>query len=255
MPRSTSAQGSDPDLEAMLASRTRFARLLRVASCESTQDLAQADGDPAPCAFWAEHQTAGRGRQGRDWSDEPGLDLAVTFKVSPSLDNPIWLAAAIPLAVLQALEPRAGVELRLKWPNDLLLGGRKISGILVDGVPEGYLLGVGINVNRTSFPSELTETATSLALATGVEMDRDELFLDLAVRIDDTLTRLERNERASLEALFADRLGLMGRQVTMVGGSARYRGRIAALDFERITLADGSAVPLGLVQRISAGAE
>ena len=86
-------------------------------------------------------------------------------------------------------------------------------------------------------------------------MDRAELFLDLAVQIDDTLARLERRERASLEALFADRLGLMGRQVTMSGGSARHRGRIAALDFEHITLHDGTTVPLGLVQSISAGAE
>lgn len=240
-----------------MASRTRFTRLVRVASCASTQDLAQADGHPAASAYWAEHQTAGRGRQGRDWSDEPGLDLAVTFKVPDlSLDNPIWLAAAIPLAVLQVLEPRAGMRLKLKWPNDLLLSGRKVSGILTDRqgkLPDTYLLGIGINVNRTGFPGELIETATSLALATGKEVDRIELFVDLAVRIDDTLAKLERGERASLEGLFADRLGLMGRRVTLSGGSARQSGRIEALDFERITLHDKTSVPLGLVQRIEPG--
>ncbi len=240
-----------------MASRTRFKRLVHVDSCGSTQDLAQGDGDSASAVFWAEHQTAGRGRQGRDWSDEPGLDLAVTFRVHQlSLANPIWLAAAVPLSVLKALEPRTGMRLTLKWPNDLLLGGRKISGILMDTlglVPETYLLGIGINVNRTQFPSELSETATSLALATGREMDRLELVLELAVQIHDTLDQLERNERAPLESLFGDRLGLMNRMVTLRAGSSTYRGRMVALDFEGLTLDDGTTVPLGLVQNIAPG--
>ena len=201
-----------------MACRTRFKRLVHVTACESTQDLARNDEHPSPSAFWADHQTEGRGRQGRDWSDEPELDLAVTFKVSNlSLHNPVCLAAAVPLAVLKVLEPRAGVELKLKWPNDLLLDGRKISGILMDSLgraPETYLLGVGINVNRTHFPAELTETATSLALTTGRETDRGELLLDLAVRIHDTIARLQQDDRASLETLFAERLGLMNRRVS-----------------------------------------
>lgn len=240
-----------------MAARTRFKRLVHVAACDSTQDLAQLDEHPLPSAFWAEHQTAGRGRQGRDWSDEPGLDLAVTFKVSNlSLRNPVWLAAAIPVSVLQVLEPRAGVQLKLKWPNDLLLGGRKVSGILMDSVgrvPGTYLLGVGINVNRTWFPRELTETATSLALVTGREMDRGQLLVELAVQIHDTLEQLERNERAPLEALFRNRLGLMHRRVTLTEGSSVHRGRIIAMDFERIALDDGTTMPLGLVRGIATG--
>ena len=259
MRHSTSVHGSDPDLQAAIASRTRFKQLVHVESCESTQDLAQRDEGVAPCIFWADHQTAGRGRQGREWSDQPGLDLAVTLRVPAlSLGNPVCLAAAVPLAVLQALESRVGRNLKLKWPNDLLLGGRKICGILMDSlgrVPETYLLGVGINVNRTCFPAELTETATSLALTTGRETDRGELLLDLAVRIHDTIERLERDDWASLQTLFAERLGLMNRRVTLKVGSSVYRGRMVALDFERIGLEDGTSVPLGLVQSITAGAD
>ncbi len=240
-----------------MAARTRFKRLVHVTACDSTQDLAQLDEHPLPSAFWAEHQTAGRGRQGRDWSDEPGLDLAVTFKVPQlSLENPICLAAAVPLSVLKALEPQTGARLALKWPNDLLLGGRKISGILMDTLgqaPETYLLGIGINVNRTQFPSELFETATSLALTTGREMDRWELVLELAIQIHDTLDQLERNERAPLEILFGERLGLMNRMVTLRAGSSTYRGRMVELDFEGLTLDDGTTVPLGLVQNIAPG--
>ena len=163
------------DLLAELRSTTPFDRLKHVVSCSSTQALSQADREPGWAVFWADHQTAGRGRQGKTWEDSPAQDLTLTFRMTdlPKLRSP-RLAAAIPVAVARALAA-LGPEVSIKWPNDLLLFGRKICGILIDTQgrsPDTYHVGVGINVNRVRFPEELAEHSTSVALATGRQTDR-----------------------------------------------------------------------------------
>ncbi len=80
------------DLSSRLAATTCFCRLLTVDSCESTQLLAQEDPEPGCAIYWAEHQSAGRGRQGRSWQDAPGQDLALTFRLQGiQLPAPTWL--------------------------------------------------------------------------------------------------------------------------------------------------------------------
>ena len=172
---------SNQNLESELKRRTRFAQLTHIRSCESTQDLSQhhlADHaeDSGDAIFWADHQTRGRGRQQRAWDDEAGLDLAVTFSVRLDLSNPVALPAALPVAVLQACEALAAARLRIKWPNDVYAGDRKLSGVLIDrdsARPDRYRIGVGLNVNRTTFPPELAGQSTSLRMLCGEELDRE----------------------------------------------------------------------------------
>src|SRR5688572_25290338 len=102
---------TDSRIETLLAESTRFRILRHVASCSSTQDLAQQEPAAGDAVFWADHQEHGRGRQQREWHDEPGADLAVTFRATISLPQPLALPAALPVAVLQAVEPFAGREL------------------------------------------------------------------------------------------------------------------------------------------------
>lgn len=246
---------SDADLAAELARRTRFQRLWHVAECSSTQDLAATVAEPA--LVWADHQSRGRGRQQRSWHDEPGLDLLLTFKVlGLPLPNPLALPAVVPLAVAQTLEPHLGRQLRIKWPNDVHLDGRKLAGVLIDAPGERldhYLIGVGVNVNRTRFPRELGENATSLALATGHVFARADLVLALALALDRCLLAIAAGDDAELAPAFAQRLALLGRPVTLTARGLQQHGRLSAIDFERLRLDGGREFSLGEVQAIGPG--
>ncbi len=242
----------DAQIENLLRERTRFRRLVHVASCASTQDLATAEPRDGDAVFWADHQTRGRGRQAREWHDEPGADLAVTFRVTVALPTPLALPAALPVAVLQACEPFAGRHLRIKWPNDLFLDDRKLCGVLIDagvGNPDTYVIGIGVNCNRVRFPPDLEGIACSLALATGHEVDRGGLLVAIATRLEVMLRDLVSRRHGELEEMFRDRLGLVGQRVT-VEAIEVHEGVLTGLDFQNLVLDAGRAVPLAVVRGI-----
>ena len=245
-----------PNLEDELKRRTRFARLVHLASCESTQDVA-AEMDPdddGDLVVWADHQTRGRGRQQRHWDDAAGLGVAVTFQVRATLPNPVALPAALPVAVLLACEPLSGTTLRIKWPNDVYAGGQKLAGVLVDrdsSRPESYRIGVGVNVNRISFPADLTHTASSLRLLSGRELDRSQVLLALAESVDAMLTALsDVGDVGNHLQLFRDRLGLLGREVTVTAGET-WTGILSHIDFEQLVLDGRRSLPLAIVTKLA----
>jgi BirA family biotin operon repressor/biotin-[acetyl-CoA-carboxylase] ligase len=149
---------------------------------DSTNDLAKdlaARGAPEGALVLAESQRAGRGRLGRSWESPAGVGVYASLILRPSLppeDLPRFTLAA-GVAGVRAVRRGAGVDAGLKWPNDLILNGRKLGGILTEMASESdrisYLVvGWGINVNTRAFPPELADTATSLALARGREFPR-----------------------------------------------------------------------------------
>lgn len=248
-------------IETHLREHTRFRECHFVASCPSTQDLA-ADQPPdsrrpaADALFWADHQTRGRGRQRREWHDEPGADLAVTFRFTARLPQPLALPAATPVVVAEACEAVTDRALRIKWPNDVFLDGRKVAGVLIDagvGGPDTYLVGVGINCNRVRFPPDLEPIATSLAVATGHTIDRETLLIDLAQRLDRMLVALQAQETEQLEQVFRRRLGLMGKAVE-VQANETLRGVLTGLDFTSLELDRRTTLPLGVVRGIRGAA-
>ena len=246
-------------LESELKRRTRFGTLRHVATCSSTQDLAEESakaigGAPHDAVFWADHQEQGRGRQQRVWHDEPGRDLAVTFRASLDLADPVALPAALPVAVLQACAPFTRAALRIKWPNDVYAGGCKLAGVLVDrdsARPRTYRIGVGLNVNRGTFPEDLAAPGTSLRLLAGRELDREEVLLSLAVAVDAALTAIAPGgDRRGHEAAFRERLELLGREVSVTAGQ-EITGTLTAIDFERLVLDGDRALPLAIVTRLA----
>ena len=132
-------------------------------------ELGAADG----CVVLTDRQSAGRGRRGADWFAAAGQSLAFSIIVRPAEPKALWprLALAAGLAVAEAAETCAG-EVGIKWPNDVWIARRKVAGILVEAGQDFAVVGIGINVNSSSFPPELTEIATSLALAAGQAQDR-----------------------------------------------------------------------------------
>ena len=174
---------------------------------ERAKQLALA-GTPHGTLVTADEQSAGRGRQGRVWTAERGDALLMSL-VLRSLDELLSFRAAI--AVAESIT----VSTQIKWPNDVWIEGRKVSGILAEGRPqEGWaVLGIGLNVSTRSFPDELSEIATSLALA-GVSVSREEVLGSL-------LGSLERWLAAPPDEVLTswrDRDALLGAPVAWDGG-------------------------------------
>ena len=126
-----------------------------------------AAGCEAGTAVVAEEQTAGVGRHGHSWHSERGAGLYV----SVVLRRPAapWITLAMGLAAAEAIENTTGLRADLRWPNDVMLGGRKLAGILVESVPGALIVGVGVNVNQQAFPADIAHLATSLRIESGRE--------------------------------------------------------------------------------------
>ena len=180
---------------------------------DRARELAQA-GTPHGTVVTAAQQTAGRGRQGRTWSAPPGRALLVSVVLR---DPP----ALLPLAAALAVAEVAGAHAQIKWPNDVLLDGRKVAGILAEGRPQdGWaVLGVGLNValRIEDLPPQLHATAGTL----GLEPADLEPTLE---RLLDALERAVALDEATLLGAYRARDALRGREVTWTAGHGRAAG-------------------------------
>lgn len=139
-------------------------------------------GEKAGTALIAARQSAGRGRLGRDWDGGEALDIYLSILLKPQMANPSGITLMASVCVTKMLnELLDGHEAKalIKWPNDVIVKGRKICGILSEGGSYGVVLGVGINIFRRSFPKELEEKATSLNLITKRKYERADIIKGL----------------------------------------------------------------------------
>jgi BirA family biotin operon repressor/biotin-[acetyl-CoA-carboxylase] ligase len=200
--------------------------IVRKQSVPSTQlvalELAE-DGAPDRTVVMAEHQTAGRGRRGARWEDEPGASLLVSIVVRSGLEPARLptLSYVAAVAVAEALAAVAPIVPRLKWPNDVLIGGRKIAGILLESKlgrgPATTILGIGINLGQRHFPPALRERATSVALETGLAIDREALLAALLERFDVWRQRLETEGFDGVRQRWIALSDTIGRRVSVDG--------------------------------------
>ena len=128
----------------------------------------------------ADEQTAGQGRHGRSWHSEAGAGIYCSLVLKPT---PL-LTLALGLAAAGAIAQASGVACDLRWPNDVMAGGKKVAGILVQLVDGAAIAGIGINVNQTSFPAELAGEATSLRMLSGREISPTRLLIALVAAVD-----------------------------------------------------------------------
>lgn len=173
-------------------------------------------GAPGGTVVTAREQTAGRGRQGRVWTAPEGKALLYSAVLRPLDERHLLLPLAVPLAVCAAAEAlRAGAECQVKWPNDVWLEGRKLSGILIEAKPqEGWaVIGIGLNlsIEPHEFPDDLRQPAISLGGGVAPEAARRELDAQLArwtgASEEEVLTEWRRRD------------GLRGREVAWEDGS------------------------------------
>ena len=152
---------------------------------DSTNDYAKMmamDGGVHGLLVTAEEQTGGKGRRGRAWVTPAGTAIAMSMVLRPQLapEKASMLTLVAGLAVTEAIRKVTGLNALLKWPNDVVVNGKKTTGILTEMTMKGasidfVILGIGINVNVTEFPEEICDIATSLFLETGYLVDRAKL--------------------------------------------------------------------------------
>ena len=182
--------------------------------------------------FVAEFQTAGRGRLDHEWHAARGENLTFSAVLDAADASPAEVATlplVVGLAVARYVSSLLGgaADVSVKWPNDVLVGGRKICGILCERNGDAVIAGVGLNVNQTDFPAEIAARATSLRLAAGSPFDREGVLNGVVAEIGDMHSRWLRGGFAALRGAFAAVDCLKGREVAVLatdGDAAPIRG-------------------------------
>ena len=251
------------DLVSRIGKTERIGREIRVfQSTTSSSDVVEKlarDGAAEGAMVFAESQSRGRGRLGRRWSSASGKGLWFSVLLRPPIvpqaATQITVLAAVVLSL--AVEKETGLEPRVKWPNDLLLDGKKIAGILTElsADPDQVkymVLGIGLNVNQTAadFPLEIRGIATSLKLQLGHNLNRAGLAARIVQELDRGYADLLAGKFESLANAWERRCSTLGQEVQIVSGSRLIQGRAESLDD------DGALVVRtqhGLLERVVAG--
>jgi BirA family biotin operon repressor/biotin-[acetyl-CoA-carboxylase] ligase len=210
-------------------------------SVPSTMDIATAlaaQGAPHGVVVAADHQTAGRGRRGSTWVSPPGAGLYFSFIGRPAFANAtagnprlpsITLAAGV--GVRDGIVAATGLEPGLKWPNDLLVGRKKLAGILAEGhalgsCDQAVVIGVGVNVRPAAYPPELGARITSIEGELGRAIDRHVLLTEVLARLEACLLALSEKPGDILQAWRAASPTALGTRVEWDGR----RGVTAGID-------------------------
>ncbi len=183
-------------------------------------DAKHAQNVPDKSLFIAEMQEAGRGRLGREWSSPPGDGIWMSILLQPE----------IPIKDISQLTLLAGIAVSrvipdssIKWPNDVLLSGKKVSGILTESVAENgkisrVIVGIGINVNTKKFPEELADKATSVFLETHKDADRTELARAVLAEFFELYDVFLRLGFDAIHSEYAKKCITLGREVVIING-------------------------------------
>lgn len=186
----------------------------------------------------AESQTGGRGRRGRPWVSPPGLNVYLSVVLRPELppSRATELTLLTSVAVCDALR-QADVPAEIKWPNDLLIGGRKVAGILTELASEPervhwVVVGIGVNVNATEadFPEELRPIATSVRIERGAPAPRALLVAACLTSLEAWLDRHAEEGFAPIREAWRERAGTLGRDVTVRAEGRDVVGRAEDID-------------------------
>jgi BirA family biotin operon repressor/biotin-[acetyl-CoA-carboxylase] ligase len=207
----------------------------------------------------AESQQAGRGRLGRSWASPPGggvyFSLILRPRALPSAAPGITLLAGV--AACDAVRAVSGAEPRIKWPNDLLIGSRKVAGILTEmeadrGRIHHVVLGIGINANTrpAEFPPDLVDRATSLLTETSTPVCRAELLGRVILEIENRYDAFLRGQFQSVLEAWRSRSATLGREVRVEAGGRTVVGEAQDVDLDGALLVRGEN---GVVHRVSFG--
>ena len=249
------------DLVSRLAGNRVIGRDIQVfQETGSTNDVVERmarDGVPEGVVVFAESQTKGRGRLGRKWISPAGLGLWFSLLLRPAMPpsavTQITIAAAT--AVARAIRLETGLAPQIKWPNDILLGGKKVVGILTELSAEMdcvryVVVGIGVDVNVREFPGDLRAVATSLAAEAGRPFVRSEIAAAILRELDADYSRVTGGGFSSVAEEWERQCVTLGRRVIVHIGDRTVSGRAEALDSDGALLLRGD---YGHLERIVGG--
>lgn len=224
--------------------------LHRFDEIDGTNAEAVRDGAPDRHVYVAQTQTAGRGRQGRAWISPPGNLFATICTAPPKDRNPAQLAFVAGLAVLDAVSeiaPEAAFS--LKWPNDVLASGRKLSGILIEAGGQGYAVGIGVNVTASPPDSAVQFPATDLQSLSGTAfVPTPEVLLEVICRhFSVWRDRWTADGFEPLRAVWLASAHGMGDTIAASTGSGRIEGRFQGLDADGALVLEDSGGELRII--------
>ena len=209
--------------------------------------------------FLADHQTAGRGRRGRAWQSPAHTSVSMSLLLEPEIDasSVSMLTLVMGMAAAEGISSASGVQAGIKWPNDIVCGGKKLCGILTEYIPGkagkgAVVIGTGINVNVPSFPEELAGTASSLYLETGKTVSR-EAVAAAVLREFASFYRvfLQTGDMAGLLDRYQEKLVSSGREVRVLDPGGTYEGTALGINARGELLVRRSDT--GAVERVYAG--
>ena len=245
---------SPASLRRELRTRLIGQNILYYPATSSTMDVAKQairEGAAEGTIVIADHQTAGRGRLGREWLSPPDSSILLSIILYPKLEVLPRLTMAACLAVAQSIEKVTGLESTIKWPNDVLIAGRKVSGILIESDVQGdtvnyAIVGIALNVNLdpSSIP-EISETATSLKEVLGREVSRLQMLGSLLGEFEALYSAMRRGEPIDRE--WRRHLETLGKKVAVRCGDEVQEGYAEAVDEDGNLLLrrpDGSLVTI-----------
>jgi BirA family biotin operon repressor/biotin-[acetyl-CoA-carboxylase] ligase len=248
-------------VEQALETRRLGTRFYYFPELDSTNNYARAlaeSGAPEGVVVIAEQQSQGRGRLARRWASPAYVNLYCSIILRPALPPArapqITLTAAVALS--ETIASFSPVSPTIKWPNDILAGGKKLAGVLTEAVSDArqidfVVLGIGVNLNYSleAMPAEIRERATSLSILTGQRINREDFSRRLIQALDRCYGILEAEGFAALAPLWDARFGLRGRavRVEMIDGSIT--GRALGIDADGLLIVECG----GALQRIVAG--
>ena len=231
------------DLLARLGKTKVVGRDIRVfeetTSTNDVIDKLARDGVREGVVVFAESQTKGRGRLGRKWTSptHKGLWFSILLRPALSPQETTQLTVASATALRRAIKNVAGISAEIKWPNDLLIGGKKVVGILTEMSAEvdrvrHVILGIGVDVNQDAaeFPPELRKIATSLKVETGAAISRAELATEILRELDFDYARICGGKFSAVADEWESGCATIGKNVSVQMGTRFIRGRAEALD-------------------------
>ncbi len=191
---------------------------------------------PEGTVVFAEEQTAGRGRLGRPWIANPRENLTFSFIIRPSgsPDTINFLPLCVGIALADVIERTTGLEVVCKWPNDILINGRKTAGILIEGslkesTIDFVVVGIGLNVNQHMFVSDLASKATSLALAAGRDFDRVMIFQEFLHTFERHYRKFRSKGFEEVVPLWVSRSHMIGSRIAVSQNGTILTGTVKGL--------------------------
>lgn len=238
------------EIENLLSGHTMGSEIIVFDAIDSTNTYGKNNADHLMegTIILSEEQLAGRGRRGKDWSSPKGTGIWMSMVLKPDIPptegvRTTQIAAA---AVCKAIRELTGLDALIKWPNDIVVNGRKVCGILTEMAGQlnkiDYIVvGIGINVNNTEFPEGIRDVATSLRIEWGKKIDRRELIVNIIKNFEVLYhSYVENLSLTEVLSIVRDYSAVIGKEIKVIHGASERIVTVLDIDEEGFLIVESA---------------